>query len=557
MQLDAAGTGYERTAASVVPADATAIAGRKEPRLRIASRLATGAPIRQAASPDGLGAKALFVGLDIGTTAVKAILIDDAQTVLASASAEHPTDRPAPGWCEQSPDNWIAACRAALAALRRHAPKPYAAVRAIGLSGQMHSAVLLGDDDRPLQPALLWNDERGGAECTELATALPTIAQVTGVQPMAGFTAAKLLWMRKNRPDVFRRIAHIILPKDYVRLWLTGALGSDVSDAAGTQMLDEAARAWWPAAIAAVGLSPTTLPPLGESTEPAGSLRREIAHDLGLDPNVVVATGGGDAGAGALGLGCIEPGQGFISLGTAAVFVVAADCYAPKPETMLHNFAHALPGRWYQMAGMLNGASPLGWWLALLGISDTEAALAEVARNYHRPAPTLFLPYLAGERTPHNNPQARGAFVGLSATTSRSQLVQAILEGIAFSLRDARNCLIAADSDCPSPGFTGGGARSRLWGQIIANVTGLRLRRFRGGELGPALGAARLATIAAGHATVEAACRTPEIAETIEPDATFAEAYAARFAEYQALYTAIEGSRRSAATMSDHRSGRT
>lgn len=489
----------------------------------------------------------MFLGIDIGTTAVKAILIDDDQSVLSSASAEHPTDRPQPGWSEQDPNNWIAACRAVLMTLRRDAPRAYAAVKAIGLSGQMHSGVLLGHDDRPLQPALLWNDERGTNECAELAAALPAIGSVTGVQPMAGFTAAKLLWIRKHRPEVFHRIAHVLLPKDYVRLWLTGAIASDVSDAAGTQLFDQAARAWWPDAIAAVGLKEAALPSLYESMDAAGTLRPALADELGLDARVIVAAGGADPGAGALGVGCVAPGQGFVSLGTAAVFVVSAMRYAPKPETMLHNFAHSLPQRWYQMAGMLNGASALSWWLSILSAGDSDSVLAAVAAGYRQPAAEMFLPYLAGERTPHNNSRARGAFVGLSASTTRSDLVQAVLEGVAFSLRDARNCLIAADSDCPAPGFIGGGARSRLWGQIIANVTGLRLSCYRGAELGPALGAARLAMMAADRGSIEAICRVPDIADTIEPDPALAEAYAPRFAEYRSLYADIEHGRHASA----------
>jgi xylulokinase len=481
----------------------------------------------------------VFLGLDIGTTAVKAIVVDRDQRVVARATRDHPTARPEPGWSEQNPDDWIGAVRLALAEVKDKAADAYGRVAAIGLSGQMHSAVLLGADRRPLQPAMLWNDARGEAECRELAATVPDLAKLTGVQAMPGFSAAKLLWIRKHRPEVFTRIVHVLLAKDYVRLWLTGEIATDMSDAAGTQLFDEAQRQWLPEAVHAVGLRESQMPPLHEGSAVAGRLTSATAADLGLLAGLPVAAGGGDAGTGALGIGCIARGQGFISLGTAAVFVVAQDCYSPKPETMLHNFAHSIPGGWYQMAGMLNGASVLRWAHELTGGGDLDAALREVEAAYAGPSRLTFLPYLTGERTPHNNPQARGVFLGLDPATGKNDVLQAVLEGVAFSLMDARDCLIAADAECSLPGFIGGGSRSRFWGQVIANVTGLTLVPYRGPELGPALGAARLAIISATGAGVAEVARIPEGGEPIVPDPGMTAAYRPHYERFRALYQSV------------------
>jgi xylulokinase len=482
---------------------------------------------------------ALFLGLDIGTSAIKAILIDRAQRLVAQASRAYQVSRPRRGWSEQVPDDWIAAAEAAIAGLRGAAPAALAATEAIGLSGQMHSAVLLGADHRPLRPAMLWNDSRGREECQELAAAVADLPAITGVLPMAGFTAAKLLWVRNHEPELFRRIAHVLLAKDYVRMWLTGEIASDMSDAAGTQLFDQAARRWSPTVLAAVGLDEKQMPRLFEGPAVSGRLSHRVAETLGPPPGIPVAAGGGDAGTGAIGVGCIDAGQGFISLGTGAVYVVAADRYAPRPETMLHNFAHAVPERWYQMAGMLNGASALSSMLRAIGEVDIDAMLRRAEERYHGPSRLLFLPYLTGERTPHNNPDARGVLFGIDPETEKTDIVQAVLEGVAFSLREAAECLGAAGSSCPSPGFIGGGARSRFWARIIADATGLTLRRYRGADFGPALGAARLAILAATGAAVADVCFAPEVEEEIAPDPGRFEAYTPRYQRFRALYRSV------------------
>ncbi|MBN9023702.1 MAG: xylulokinase [Rhizobiales bacterium] len=462
----------------------------------------------------------VFLGLDAGTSAVKALLVAERQAVVAQASRSYPTSRPEPGWSEQDPADWVAAVEAAILAIRAERPDALAAVRAIGLSGQMHSAVLLDRDHRVLRPAMLWNDSRGREECAALAAAVPGLAAITGVQPMPGFTAAKLLWVRAHQPEIFGRIAHVLLAKDHVRLHLTGTIASDMSDAAGTQLFDQAARRWSPEMLAAVGLAAEAMPHLHEGTEVSGRLRPEVAARLGLPPGIPVAAGGGGGGP-------------------PAVYVVAADRYAPKPETMLHDFAHAVPGRWFQMAGMLNGASALSSMLATLGEADIEAILRTVEEGYRGPSRLLFLPYLTGERTPHNNPDARGVLFGLDPAATKADVVQAVLEGVGFSLRDAVACLVAADSACMAPGFIGGGARSRFWARIIADTTGLTLRRYRGGDFGPALGAARLGMIAATGAPVAEVCVPPPVEEEIVPDPARFAAYTPRYEKYRALYGAL------------------
>ncbi len=481
----------------------------------------------------------MYLGLDIGTTATKAILIDRGQAVMARAQTAYPTEHPAPGLSEQDPARWLEAIRAVLAQLREAAPSALAAVEGIGLSGQMHSLVVLGADQAPLCPAILWNDTRGAAECGKLMADIPDLGTLTGVIAMPSFTAPKLLWLRGHRPDLFARIAHILWPKDYVRLWLTGEWATDMSDAAGGQMLDGAARRWAEPVLGALGLSHRQLPPLLEGTAVAGRLRPEAAEALGLPAGIPVAAGGGDAGTGALGLSCVSGGSSFISLGTGTNFVVAQEVFAPRPEATLHDFAHCVPGRWYQMAAMLNGASCLAWVAGLTGESDIGALLAKVERRYAGPSRVVFLPYLNGERTPHNDTAIRGSFIGLDSATDAVDIAQAVLEGVAFSLKDARNALLAAGCDFETPAFIGGGSRSMLWGRIIASVLGAPLGRREGADLGPALGAARLGLIAATGTSVASAIDVPIHETLIEPDLALQAPYEEAYATYAALYPAL------------------
>ena len=482
----------------------------------------------------------VLLGLDIGTSAVKTVLADMRQTVMASTTVPLDISRPRPGWSEQEPQDWIAATHEALEALKDIAPKEFAMVRAIGLSGQMHGAVLLGADDRLLRPAILWNDGRAEEECAEMLAAMPDLPMVAGVPPMPGLTAPKLLWLRKREPETFGAIRTVLCPKDFVRLHLTGARVTDMSDAAGTLWLDQARRRWSDAALAASGLAASQMPRLAEGTEISGEVRAELCAELGWAPGVIVAGGAGDAAAAAVGLGAIGEGDAFISLGTSCQVFASSAHYRPKPETLVHAFAHCVPDRWFQMAAMLNGASCLSWVASTLGRADIEALLGEVVTEASGPGEPLFLPYLAGERTPHNDTNARGVFFGLGQGTTAAGMTRAVLEGVAYSIREARDVLASAGTPLSAAGLTGGGTRSAFWLQMISDVTGLALWRPDGTELGPAFGAARLARLALTGEPVETVCTKPPVKDWFVPDARLADAYALGFARYRSLYTALK-----------------
>jgi xylulokinase len=356
---------------------------------------------------------------------------------------------------------------------------------------------------------------------------------------MAGFTAPKLMWLARHEPEVFARLGTVLLPKDYLRFVLTGEKHSDMSDAAGTWWLDEAARAWSPGALEASGVEASRVPPLVEGSQAVGELRREVAEELGLPKGVVVAAGGGDAAVGAIGLGAIRPGDAFISLGTSSQLIIASDAYRAAPERLVHSFAHALPGRWYRMAAMLNGAGALAYAARLVGseVADLER---EAAENYSGPGELLFLPYLSGERTPHDDPHARGVAFGLSPSSSRADLARAVMEGVAFTLADARDCLEAAGDGFAQVGLIGGGAKSALWTRMIAAALDREVVRYRGGETGPAFGAARLARLAMTGESPDARCRPPEILDVTAPEPELARAFARRREAFVSLYRALK-----------------
>jgi len=480
-----------------------------------------------------------YLGIDVGTSAVKAIIVDEQQSSMAEAALPLETSRPRNLWSEQDPEAWWLAVQAAVEQLRIQAPAAFADIRGIGLSGQMHGAVLLDERGHPLRPAILWNDGRSFREAEELGQAHPSLARTMGVIPMPGFTAPKLLWLARHEPETFRATRKVLLPKDYIRLKLTGLCRTEMSDAAGTWWLDQAARDWSDEALAATGLDRTHMPDLVEGSAPAGMLRPEIAGEWGMRNDVVIAGGAGDAAAGAVGLGAIGDGSALVSLGTSAQLFVTTRQFSPAPEALVHSFCHALPDRWFQMAAMLNGASCLAWAAGLLK-ADIAELLRQSEASYRVPAPLLFLPYLAGERTPHNDPYARGVFFGLSPETQRTDLVQAVLEGIAFSFADAKTCLEEADTQLSYAGLIGGGSRSAFWARILANVLNIPLVRYQGSDKGPAFGAARLARLAATGEAPEAICSAPTMLETIEPEPRLADLYASRIESFRRLYRALK-----------------
>jgi len=489
---------------------------------------------------------ATYLGLDIGTSSVKALLIDAAQRVVAVGTAPLEVSRPLPLWSEQDPEHWWQATLAAVAEVRAAAPEAWRALAGIGLSGQMHGATLLDGADRVLRPAILWNDGRSGAECADLHRLVPDLARRAGNIAMPGFTAPKLLWVRHHEPDVFAATRTVLLPKDFIRLKLTGAKVSDMSDAAGTLWLDVAARAWDDTLLAATGLSRAHMPDLVEGSAVSAALSAEIAAGWGVS-RVPVAGGGGDNAASAVGIGAVRAGEGFLSLGTSGVVFAVTDRYVSAPARTLHAFCHAVPGRWHGMSVILSAAAALSWVAALVGAADIGALLARVeawaAAPAHRRDAPVFLPYLSGERTPHNDPEANGVFAGLRAGHGQEAVVYAVLEGVAFALADGLDVLTAAGAPLASCLLVGGGARSRVWGQMLADVLGIALQLPEGAETGAALGAARLGMLAAGAGDAAAVCVTPPVQATYLPDAAAGAAYAPRLARYRALYSAERAAR--------------
>ncbi len=456
----------------------------------------------------------MFLGIDIGTSSVKAVVINDASDVIDQASVALSISRPHPLWSEQDPSDWWIATNRAILEL---SPDRRAKIRGIGLSGQMHGATLLGLDDKIIRPAILWNDGRSFAQCEALEMTEPRLRAITGNLAMPGFTAPKLLWVRDNEPENFAQITRVLLPKDYVRLLMTGDAASDMSDSAGTLWLDVAKRAWSLDLLAATGLSEGHMPELFEGSEITGKLLPDIASQWGM-PIVPVAGGGGDNAAGAVGVGVIRPGDAFLSLGTSGVLFLSDDRFLPNPDQAVHAFCHALPERWHQMTVMLSAASCVDWAARMTGKHDAGDLIALAEQRGRLGGPEVFLPYLSGERTPHNDPYARGVLLGLDHDSDAGAIGQAVLEGVAFAFADGMDALAAGGGELHEITVIGGGARSAYWGRILSAALGRRLVYRRDGAVGPAFGAAKLAMIAVTGISPEAACAPPPVLFTIDPD---------------------------------------
>ncbi len=471
---------------------------------------------------------------------MKSVLVDDAQALVDQQTQPLEVQRPHALWSEQDPESWWTATVASLDALA--ARRSLAGVRAIGLTGQMHGLVLIDAGERVLRPAILWNDGRSHAECAELEQREPRLRAIAGNAAMPGFTAPKLLWVAAHEPEIFRRISKVLLPKDYVRLRLTGELASDLSDASGTLWLDVAARAWSPELLAASRLDRAQLPRLVEGTQPAGQLRAALASRFGIERTVIVAGGAGDQAGGAAGVGVIRNGQASLSLGTSGVIFVARDAPASDPTRGVHSFCHCVPGTWHQMSVILSAASCLHWAAKTLGAGDEAALLREIEAETRGPARAIFLPYLSGERTPHNDPSALGVFFGLTHDTTRAELGRAVLEGVAFALADGADALTGAGAQIESFWAIGGGARSLLWLRILASVLDRNLLVAAGAELGPAFGAARLARLAETSEAPAAVCTPPASEREVAPEASLRDAYRARREIFRGLYGALRES---------------
>ena len=484
----------------------------------------------------------MYLGIDLGTSELKLVLLDRQHRLVASVGERLTVQRPAPLHSEQSPADWWDAMTRAMARLQAGQAAALAQVRAMGLSGQMHGAVLMDAAGEVLRPAILWNDGRSGAECAELEAACPRLHAIAGNLAMPGFTAPKLLWVRRHEPEVFARTATVLLPKDWLRFMLTGERVGEMSDAAGTLWLDVAERRWSPEVLAACGLTEAQMPRLVEGSEASGTLRPELAARWGLPAGVIVAGGGGDNAASAVGIGAVRPGEGFVSLGTSGVIFLTSDRFRPNPASAMHAFCHALPGTWHQMSVMLSAANGLSWVTRLVGAASEGALLEQVAQltPQQRERAPLFLPYLNGERTPHNNPHAQGSFFGLTNEHDAAALGWSVIEGVTFGLLDGWHALGVQPGEVAGLTLVGGGARSGLWAQLLADAIGVPMVTRHGGEAGGALGAARLAWLADGG-TLDQVCPAPEIAATFSPDPAETARLAARHARFRALYRAVAG----------------
>ncbi len=475
----------------------------------------------------------MFIGLDLGTSGVTGLLMSLDQRVLAEASAPLAVSRPFEGWSEQSPADWIAATEQVMDQLAAHG---LGSVRGIGLSGQMHGATLLDAADEVLRPCILWNDSRSFEEAAEL-DADPIFRRITGNIVFAGFTAPKLMWVRHHEPALWDRVAKVLLPKDYLRLWLTGDHVAEMSDAAGTSWFDTGARDWSDDLLAATGLSRRHMPRLVEGSAPSGMLRPALAGRWGLPADVVVAGGGGDNAASGVGVGVVRAGEAFVSLGTSGVLFAANDGYQPAPETAVHTFCHALPDTWHQMGVVLSATDSLNWYAGMVG--ETAAGLTGRLGGLQAPGKTVFLPYLGGERTPLNSAAIRGAFLGLDHGTDRAAGTRAVLEGVTFAIRDCRDALATTGTRLDRLIAVGGGSRSDYWLQAIATALDLPVHLPVAGDFGGAFGAARLAIMAATGAGAEIAT-LPPIARTIEPVRALTSAFDAGHARYRAAQSAIK-----------------
>ncbi len=476
----------------------------------------------------------MYIGLDLGTSGLKGILIDGDQKVLAEATAPLDVSRPHPGWSEQSPAHWIAAAEAVMDALAAHGLDQ---VRGIGLSGHMHGATLLDRADDVLRPCILWNDTRSHAEAARL-DADPQFRAISGNIVFPGFTAPKLDWVRTHEPAIWDRVAKVLLPKDYLRLWLTGQHVAEMSDAAGTSWLDTGARDWSDELLAATGLTRDQMPRLVEGSAVSGQLRDTLANRWGLPTGVLVAGGGGDNAASGVGVGVVRAGEAFVSLGTSGVLFAANDGYQPAPETAVHTFCHALPDTWHQMGVILAATDALNWYARLVG--QDAATLTTELGGLQAPGKTLFLPYLGGERTPLNDAAVRGAFLGLEHATDRMAGTRAVLEGVTFAIADCRDALAATGTRLESLLAVGGGSRSDYWLRAIATALDCPVLLPVAGDFGGAFGAARLALMAATGAGAEVAT-LPHIARQIDPDPALKPAFAEAHARYRAAQSAIRG----------------
>lgn len=480
----------------------------------------------------------MFLGLDLGTSGLRAVLATEAGTIIASAEQTYPVAHLHPGWSEQNPTDWTNALSACVAELRKTNPGEFAALKGIGVSGHMHGATCLDAAGDVIRPCILWNDTRSHVEAAEL-DATPGVRELSGNIVFPGFTAPKLVWMQRHEPENFARVAKVLLPAAYLNFWMTGRYVADMSDSAGTSWLDVGARDWSDDLLSAGGMRRDQMPDLVEGCEPAGTLRADLAADWGVSRSVVVVGGGGDNAVAACGVGTLREGDGFVSLGTSGVLLAAKDSFAPMPASAVHTFCHAIPGTWYQMGVILAATDSLNWLSKNLGRKPAELS-GLLGDTIDGPGSLRFLPYLSGERTPHNDSAIRGAFIGLDIAHDHAALTRAVIEGVSFALRDNLAALESTGTSLNRVLAIGGGSQSTYWVELLATLLDLPIDLPAAGDFGAALGAARLAICGATGAAPHDVMTAPAVAKTITPRSDLTAAYQDAWHKYRASYSAIK-----------------
>ncbi|RKF14280.1 xylulokinase [Alginatibacterium sediminis] len=477
----------------------------------------------------------MYIGIDLGTSGVKAVLLSETGDIIDQQSSPLSVSRPQELWSEQAPQDWWTATCNAMQALADN--QSLASVKSMGIAGQMHGATLIDKNADIIRPCMLWNDGRSAQQCAEIEAKVPSAHQISGNLVMPGFTAPKVLWVKQNEPENFARIDKVLLPKDYLNFRLSGQFASDMSDAAGTSWLDVEKRDWSLEMLEACGLNRSHMPSLFEGNQITGQLKASLAKRWGMNEVAIVA-GGGDNAAGAVGVGIIKPGQAMLSLGTSGVYFAVSNGYRSNPESAVHSFCHALPDTWHLMSVILSAAACLDWVVELTGLESVPEMLKQVeALDQGVPSSVLFLPYLSGERTPHNNPEAKGVFFGMSHETTKLELAKSVLEGVGYAFADGFRVLHESGLKPDEISLIGGGARSAYWRQMLADITGESLRYCKGGEVGPALGAARLAKLGVNpDLSLDDVCPSPELVQIHEVNIERHNAYQSSQARYQELY---------------------
>ncbi|MEM6985978.1 MAG: xylulokinase [Pseudomonadota bacterium] len=476
-----------------------------------------------------------YLGIDLGTSGLRALLVDDNGTPLGSAERHYASQHPYPGWSEQNPADWIDALDGAVQDLAgRYAE--FAELHGIGVAGHMHGATLLDDHGAVIRPCILWNDSRAHTEAAALDQT-PDVRSISGNIVFPGFTAPKLKWVQEHEPEHYARVAKVLLPAAYLNFYLTGDYVADMSDSAGTSWLDVEQRNWSDTLLTAGGMTASQMPRLVEGCARAGTLRPNLADTWGVPRDVVVAGGAGDNAAAACGIGVLKEGAGFLSLGTSGVLLAARDGYFPAADSALHTFCHAVPDRWYQMGVMLSATDSLNWLGHISGATPAELT-AQLGPDLVAPGRIVFLPYLSGERTPHNDASIRGSFIGLGHDTGRVELTRAVLEGVAFGLRDSYEALQNSGAQLNRLVAIGGGAKSEYWLKLIATALNVSLDVPEDGEFGAALGASRLAHIASTQRDPDEILVSPRIERQVCPDPELIAAYDDAFSRFRAAYPA-------------------